>query len=205
LTLVITVLYSLAPLNVSLGFYAFSAVPARLREDATMIMKAGQQWNCSNPACRCEIVVQSWSDVEGGNPRCVCGAPMKKQYTPPQFSYLEFLGCEEPVPARVSSREAESCARKHLRKSTAKSNRLVLRGGAARTFASLVSFLAFLFFLTGAYLLGDAFEPAGCAGRSAFGRGTKSRSGSDSLLLPAETAREEVLAQLVQACRLSGK
>lgn len=35
---------------------------------------------------------------------------------------------------------------------------LVLRGGVARTFRSLVSFLAVLFLLTGAYLLGDAFE-----------------------------------------------
>jgi len=35
---------------------------------------------------------------------------------------------------------------------------LVLRGGVARTFRSLVSFLALLFLLTGTYLLGDAFE-----------------------------------------------
>jgi len=35
---------------------------------------------------------------------------------------------------------------------------LILRGGVARTFGSLVSFLASLFLLTGAYLLGDAFE-----------------------------------------------
>lgn len=35
---------------------------------------------------------------------------------------------------------------------------LVLRGGLARTFGSLVSFLAALFLLLGVYLLGDAFE-----------------------------------------------
>jgi len=35
---------------------------------------------------------------------------------------------------------------------------LVLRGGVGRTFGSLISFLALLFLLTGAYLLGDAFE-----------------------------------------------
>lgn len=69
-----------------------------------MFMKAGQQWNCSNSACRCEIVVQNSSEMEGGNPRCVCGALMKKKYTQPQFSYLEFLRCEEPVPAREGSR-----------------------------------------------------------------------------------------------------
>lgn len=35
---------------------------------------------------------------------------------------------------------------------------LVIRGGLARTFGSLVSFLAALFLLLGFYLLGDAFE-----------------------------------------------
>jgi hypothetical protein len=35
---------------------------------------------------------------------------------------------------------------------------LVIRGGLARTFGSLASFLAVLFLLGGLYLLGDAFE-----------------------------------------------
>jgi len=35
---------------------------------------------------------------------------------------------------------------------------LVIRGGLARTFGSLVSFLALLFLILGFYLLGDAFE-----------------------------------------------
>jgi riboflavin transporter FmnP len=35
---------------------------------------------------------------------------------------------------------------------------LVIRGGLARTFGSLVSFLAVLFLILGSYLLGDAFE-----------------------------------------------
>jgi hypothetical protein len=35
---------------------------------------------------------------------------------------------------------------------------LVIRGGLARTFGSLVGFLALLFLLLGFYLLGDAFE-----------------------------------------------
>lgn len=35
---------------------------------------------------------------------------------------------------------------------------LVIRGGLARTFGSLVSFLAILFLFGGLYLLGDAFE-----------------------------------------------
>jgi ABC-type Na+ efflux pump permease subunit len=35
---------------------------------------------------------------------------------------------------------------------------LVIRGGLARTFGSLASFLAVLFLILGFYLLGDAFE-----------------------------------------------
>jgi len=35
---------------------------------------------------------------------------------------------------------------------------LVIRGGLARTFGSLASFLAVLFLIFGFYLLGDAFE-----------------------------------------------
>jgi hypothetical protein len=35
---------------------------------------------------------------------------------------------------------------------------LVIRGGLARTFGSLASFLAALFLILGLYLLGDAFE-----------------------------------------------
>jgi len=71
-----------------------------------MTMKTGEQWNCSNPECRCEILVQNSSETEGSNPRCVCGAPMKKKYAPPRLSYLEFLRFEEPIPAREGSRRS---------------------------------------------------------------------------------------------------
>jgi hypothetical protein len=64
---------------------------------ATMTMKTGELWQCTNPACRCEVLVQSGSDTDGSNPRCVCGAPMKKKYAPPKFTYLEFLRVEDPV------------------------------------------------------------------------------------------------------------
>lgn len=70
-----------------------------------MVMKTGQQWNCTNPACHCEIVVQNTSEVEGGNPRCSCGAPMKKKYTAPVFSYLEFLRFEPPNSVHEAARE----------------------------------------------------------------------------------------------------
>jgi len=69
-----------------------------------MIMKTGEHWHCTNPACHCEVLVQSNSEIEGNNPRCVCGAPMKKN-TPPLLTYLEFLKVEDPVPAREVSRK----------------------------------------------------------------------------------------------------
>ena len=71
----------------------------------TMIMRSGEQWHCTNSACHCRVMVQLNSHFEGGNPRCVCGAPMKKQYAPPNLSYLDFLRFEDPVPARDGSRK----------------------------------------------------------------------------------------------------
>ena len=64
-----------------------------------MIMKVGEKWHCTNPACRCEVLVQASSELDGTNPRCVCGAPMKKRYVPPHITYLEFLRLEEPASA----------------------------------------------------------------------------------------------------------
>jgi hypothetical protein len=76
-----------------------------------MVMQAGQQWHCTNPACRCEVLVQSTSAIEGGNPRCVCGAAMKRSYTGPTFSYLEFLKPEQ----LEKSLAAHTTAREHSR------------------------------------------------------------------------------------------
>ncbi len=70
-----------------------------------MLMKIGEQWHCTNPACRCEVLVQSAGVIEGKNPRCICGAPMKKKYAPPNLTYLEFLTVEDPVPAPEGSRK----------------------------------------------------------------------------------------------------
>lgn len=68
-----------------------------------MVMRSGEQWRCTNPACHCEVVVQSTSEVEGANPRCVCGSPMKKAYSRPRFRYLDFLQIEDPAFARSVS------------------------------------------------------------------------------------------------------
>jgi hypothetical protein len=43
--------------------------------------------------------------MAGGNPRCVCGAAMKKSYAAPTFSYLDFLRAEQPPAVREGSRE----------------------------------------------------------------------------------------------------
>jgi hypothetical protein len=70
-----------------------------------MIVKSGERWHCTNPACHCEVPVQSKDAVEGSNPRCVCSAPMKKNYAPPSFTYLEFLRVADPVAYREGSRK----------------------------------------------------------------------------------------------------
>ena len=62
-----------------------------------MIMKAGERWHCTNDACRAEIIVDSQGSIEGNNPRCACGAAMKKEYVSPVFRYLDFLHLEEQV------------------------------------------------------------------------------------------------------------
>jgi hypothetical protein len=62
-----------------------------------MMMRSGDVWNCTNLACHAKILVQTESLGEGINPRCSCGALMKKKYTSPAFRYLDFLRVEEPV------------------------------------------------------------------------------------------------------------
>ncbi|HMD39578.1 MAG TPA: hypothetical protein VKH15_09860 [Candidatus Acidoferrum sp.] len=71
-----------------------------------MIMKTGERWHCIHPACHCEILVQAGSGISGSNPRCVCGAPLKKNYATPNFTYLEFLQVDEPVPVPDGSQES---------------------------------------------------------------------------------------------------
>jgi hypothetical protein len=68
-----------------------------------MRMKPEERWHCTNPACECEVLVESGGSVEGKNPRCSCGAAMKKKYAPPVLTYLDFLHLEEPL--KVTARE----------------------------------------------------------------------------------------------------
>jgi len=71
---------------------------------ATMIVKSGEQWYCTNPACHCEAAVQS-NTIEGNNPHCVCRPTMKKNYAAPHFAYLEFLRVADPVAVPEGSRK----------------------------------------------------------------------------------------------------
>jgi hypothetical protein len=69
-----------------------------------MRMKTEDRWHCTNPACRCEVLVASGATQDGTNPRCSCGAAMKKEYASPVLTYLDFLRLEE-VPKVVARGE----------------------------------------------------------------------------------------------------
>ena len=60
-----------------------------------MHMKSEDRWRCTNPACECEVLVASGGSEDGKNPRCSCGAAMKKRYVSPVVTYLDFLKLEE--------------------------------------------------------------------------------------------------------------
>jgi len=67
-----------------------------------MRMKSEDRWHCINPACGCEVLVASGGSEDGKNPRCSCGAAMKKRYVSPVVTYLDFLqaGRDPTVAAR---------------------------------------------------------------------------------------------------------
>jgi hypothetical protein len=62
-----------------------------------MLMKSGENWHCTNPACQCAVRVERSGEIEGSHPRCVCGSVMKKEYASPVFRYLAFLHFEQPL------------------------------------------------------------------------------------------------------------
>jgi hypothetical protein len=47
------------------------------------IMLAGQRLRCVNPACQAEIEVRKDSIKGASNPKCCCGAEMKRPYSKP--------------------------------------------------------------------------------------------------------------------------
>jgi hypothetical protein len=69
-----------------------------------MPTKTEDRWRCTNPACGCEVLVQTTGIIDAENPRCSCGAVIKKKYVPPMLTYLDFLRLEE-VPGVASRKE----------------------------------------------------------------------------------------------------
>jgi hypothetical protein len=57
--------------------------------EASMVMRKGQVFRCQNPNCRAEIRVEKDSIEVVANPRCGCGAEMKKPYAAPALRRLE--------------------------------------------------------------------------------------------------------------------
>jgi len=70
-----------------------------------MIMKTGERWHCTNPACQCSVVVETSGEIEGHSPTCACGNLLKKVYSPPVFRYLDFLRFEQAAADCRSRRE----------------------------------------------------------------------------------------------------
>jgi hypothetical protein len=66
-----------------------------------MLMRMGERWQCTNPLCYCEVLVQTNGTIDGRNPVCACGGLMKKKYVSPQITYLEFLRDDEPLGANA--------------------------------------------------------------------------------------------------------
>jgi hypothetical protein len=53
------------------------------------MMRMGQRFRCQNPECRAVVEVTKDSMEGNSNPRCCCGAEMKKLYTAPVLRTLE--------------------------------------------------------------------------------------------------------------------
>jgi len=50
-----------------------------------MLVRSGDLWHCTNPACLSELSIGTSRDSEVDHVYCVCGAVMKKHYKPPVF------------------------------------------------------------------------------------------------------------------------
>jgi hypothetical protein len=72
----------------------FEFLSADVNRRAALGMNVGRRYRCQNPDCRCEIVVLQASKEAVNNPRCCCGAEMKKRYKKPTFEKLDFTPVE---------------------------------------------------------------------------------------------------------------
>lgn len=66
-----------------------------------MLMQSGDLWRCTNALCGAELSIGISREIEVDHVYCVCGGVMKKHYTPPVFSYLDFLGERETEPLHL--------------------------------------------------------------------------------------------------------
>ena len=67
-----------------------------------MLIRSGDLWHCTNPACNAELSVGHGREMEVDHVYCACGGVMKKHYTSPLFTYLDFLGDRAAVPVNSS-------------------------------------------------------------------------------------------------------
>jgi hypothetical protein len=65
-----------------------------------MVMRTGERWHCIAPECGCSVNVTADGHIPGENPRCACGGELKKTYSPPTLTYLEFLSIAQPASVR---------------------------------------------------------------------------------------------------------
>jgi len=56
--------------------------------EETVLMIDGQVYRCQNQNCKSEVVVTKPSVESSSNPRCCCGAEMKKPYVSPTLREL---------------------------------------------------------------------------------------------------------------------
>jgi hypothetical protein len=70
-----------------------------------MSITEGQVYRCQNRVCGSEIVVTKASLEVSANPRCCCGAEMKKPYTPP---VLRVLDPDDELVRRLEDRKFTS-------------------------------------------------------------------------------------------------
>jgi hypothetical protein len=70
-----------------------------------MLVRLGDLWHCTNPACLSELSIGTRRDTEVDRVYCVCGSVMKNHYKPPAFLYLDFIGDREQDALQVLAPE----------------------------------------------------------------------------------------------------
>ena len=66
-----------------------------------MLVRSGDLWYCTNPACLSELSIGTSRDTNVDQVYCVCGAIMKSHSNPTVFRYLDFIGEREQDASHV--------------------------------------------------------------------------------------------------------